>query len=112
MEDWLMMDTEESSDNSDEEKEGKEYFMIFKAMERLGDPLNFLKRKKKKDEEQEVEQYYNVSVYRMLPYPPHTKDEKDFFIQKTSCRVDEEISFLRGCRAFFWGVSFQWRDYF
>jgi hypothetical protein len=81
-EDWCMMDAEESSENSDEEKEGKEYFMIFKAMERLGDPLNFLKRKKRKDEEEEEEQYYNVSVYRVLPYPPHTKDVKDFFVQR------------------------------
>jgi len=77
-----MMDAEESSENSDEEKEGKEYFMIFKAMERLGDPLNFLKRKKRKDEEEEIQEYYNVCVYRVLPYPPHTKDEKDFFVQR------------------------------
>jgi hypothetical protein len=27
-----------------------------------------------------VKQHYNVDVYRVLPYPPGTKDVKDFFI--------------------------------
>jgi hypothetical protein len=82
MENCVIMDPEEPSENSDQEKEEKEYFRIFKAMERLGDPLNFWKRKKSKDQEEEIQEYYNVSVYRILPYPPNTKDEKDFFVQK------------------------------
>jgi len=82
MEDWLMIDSEEQSENSDEEKEGKEYFLIFKAMERLDDLLSRMMKKKRNDQEEEIQEYYNVSVYRVLPYPPNTKDEKDFFVQK------------------------------
>jgi preprotein translocase subunit SecA len=35
----------------------------------------------KKEEEEEA--CYNVAVYAILPYPPNTKDPKDFFIQRT-----------------------------
>jgi len=35
------------------------------------------------DTEEEEEESYNVSVYRVLPYPPNTKDAKDFFVQRT-----------------------------
>ena len=82
MEYWLMSAAEEPSENSYEEKEGREYFMIFKAMERLDDLFTRAMRKKKKDQEEEIQEYYNVSVYRMLPYPPNTKDVKDFFVQR------------------------------
>lgn len=34
------------------------------------------------NEDDETEENYNVSVHRMLPYPPNTKDVKDFFIQR------------------------------
>ena len=34
-------------------------------------------------EEEEMKQYYNVAVYKVLPYPSHTKDVKEFFMQKT-----------------------------
>jgi hypothetical protein len=34
------------------------------------------------DIEKQSQQDYNVAVYRILPYPPFTKDMKDFFIQK------------------------------
>ncbi|MBN1860005.1 MAG: hypothetical protein JW840_00935 [Candidatus Thermoplasmatota archaeon] len=41
-------------------------------------------RKKKKKSDADVEEsYYNISVYKILPYPPNTKDPKEFFIQKT-----------------------------
>jgi hypothetical protein len=82
MEDSIIMDTEESSENSDKEKEGKEYFMIFKMMEHNVNLLKLMKRIKITDQEEEVEEYYNVSVYQMLPYPPNTKDVKDFFVQR------------------------------
>jgi len=82
MEYWLTSAAEEPSENSDEEKEGREYFMIFKAMERFDDQLSWVMRKKRKDQEEEIQEYYNVSVYRVLPYPPNTKDVKDFFVQK------------------------------
>ncbi|MCX6671630.1 MAG: hypothetical protein NTX92_06900 [Euryarchaeota archaeon] len=39
------------------------------------------------EEEEDTEEYseedYNICVYQMLPYPPHTKDVKDSFIQRT-----------------------------
>jgi hypothetical protein len=39
------------------------------------------------DEEEDTEEYseqdYNVCVYQILPYPPNTKEPKDFFIQRT-----------------------------
>ena len=82
MEYWLTGAAEEPSENSDEEKEGREYFMIFKAMERFDDLLSWVMRKKRKDQEEEIQEYYKVSVYRMLPYPPNTKDVKDFFVQR------------------------------
>ncbi len=40
-----------------------------------------------KEEEEDTEEYseedYNVCVYQILPYPPNTKDHKEFFIQRT-----------------------------
>ena len=82
MEDWLMMDAEESSKTSDEEIWWKDFSSILKIMELFDDEIGLVKRKKRKDQEEEEEQYYNVSVYRVLPYPPHTKDVKDFFVQR------------------------------
>lgn len=35
------------------------------------------------EEEEEEEACYNIGVYTILPYPPNTKDPKDFFIQRT-----------------------------
>ncbi len=35
------------------------------------------------EEEEEEQACYNVAVYTILPYPPNTKDPKDFFIQRT-----------------------------
>jgi hypothetical protein len=82
-ENWFMMDAEEPSKNCDEEdeKEEKRYFRIFKTMEHCGDAIR-LRKKKMKDEEEDIEEQYNVSVYQVLPYPPNTKDVKDFFVQR------------------------------
>jgi hypothetical protein len=82
MEDSMMIDTEESPENSDEEKEWKYFSSILKIMELFDDETGLLKRKKKKDQEEEIQEYYNVTVYRILPYPPNTKDVKDFFVQR------------------------------
>jgi hypothetical protein len=43
---------------------------------------NILDIKTEGNDDDETEENYNVSVYRMLPYPPNTKDVKDFFIQR------------------------------
>ncbi|PNX48787.1 MAG: hypothetical protein BV459_01580 [Thermoplasmata archaeon M11B2D] len=35
------------------------------------------------DVEDEDEESYNVSVYKVLPYPPNTKDVNESFVQRT-----------------------------
>jgi len=77
-----MMEAEGWSENSNKEKEWKVLSSVLRTLELLDDRISSEKRKKRKEEEEEMEQYYNVSVYRVLPYPPHTKDEKDFFVQR------------------------------
>jgi hypothetical protein len=80
----LIMDEEKASENSKDEEAWNKYSMIFQMMEQLETSLKLLKRKKSKEEEEEqLEEYYNVCVYRILPYPPNTKQTKDFFVQRT-----------------------------
>jgi len=33
--------------------------------------------KRIRDREEQIKQHYNVYVYRVMPYPPNTKDKKD-----------------------------------
>lgn len=35
------------------------------------------------EEDEEEQNDYNVSVYKILPYPPNTKDPREFFIDRT-----------------------------
>jgi hypothetical protein len=35
-----------------------------------------------KDANEQEKEEYNIAVYRVLPYPPYTKDVKDFFIDR------------------------------
>ncbi len=44
---------------------------------------NVLMQKDDEETEEYSEEDYNVCVYQILPYPPHTKDHKEFFIQRT-----------------------------
>lgn len=44
---------------------------------------NVLMENDQEDTEGYSEVDYNVCVYHILPYPPNTKDPKDFFIQRT-----------------------------
>ncbi len=53
------------------------YKSLFKTMKLLYGKSLF------DEDEEEEEEDYNVSVYQVLPYPPNTKDPKDFFIQRT-----------------------------
>ncbi len=57
------------------------------AAERLNKgTLLFLRSTYKKiidDLEAEEKEQYNVCMYQVRPYPPNTKDPKDFFIQRT-----------------------------
>jgi hypothetical protein len=64
-----------------DERETEEFFKRLSKTMKLFRPKLFL------DEEEDTEEYseenYNICVYQILPYPPNTKDPKDFFIQKT-----------------------------
>jgi hypothetical protein len=44
---------------------------------------NVLMENDQEDTEEYSETDYNVCVYQILPYPPNTKDPKEFFIQRT-----------------------------
>ena len=36
--------------------------------------------KEPNDSQEQIKQEYNIAVYRILPFPPGTKNVKDFFI--------------------------------
>ena len=40
--------------------------------------FDYTKEKKKKKSDEEIEEYYNVYVYQVLPYPPGTFKQKNF----------------------------------
>jgi hypothetical protein len=65
-----------------DEREGEAFFKRLMKMMKSFTPKLLLE-----DEEEDTEKYseedYNICVYQMLPYPPNTKDPKDFFIQRT-----------------------------
>ena len=44
------------------------------------DDMNYWNRPTKKiiDREEQIKQHYNVYVYRIMPYPPHSKDNIEF----------------------------------
>jgi hypothetical protein len=78
MDPWYNDDMQEALMVLSLEKAGDED--VFQQMWRR---LKLLRRKKIRDEsEEDAGEYYNVSVYRILPYPPSTKNVKDFFIQR------------------------------
>ncbi len=35
------------------------------------------------EELEQIEEYYNITIYQVHSYPPNTKEAKDFFIQRT-----------------------------
>lgn len=81
MGDRLLRDEEEDWVTFFDEYESDDDSLLINFV-RLFDEHPSLWKKKKMDED-EIESYYNVSVYRVLPYPPNTKDVKDFFAQRT-----------------------------
>ncbi|MCX6664038.1 MAG: hypothetical protein NTZ75_07305 [Euryarchaeota archaeon] len=81
MEDWLLMSEEDVWEHFFYENESEDDSLLANFM-RLFREQSKWRKKKSIDEEEEIKSYYNVSVYRVLPYPPHTKDEKDFFVQR------------------------------
>jgi hypothetical protein len=66
------------------EEDGAEKKKIEGHLKNLTRTLTFLYKIKSLDEEDEEkdEESYNIGVYRVLPYPPNTKDAKDFFVQR------------------------------
>jgi hypothetical protein len=58
------------------------------ALQRLNNgtlkDLRFFYKKLLEDLEAEEKETYNVCLYQLRPYPPNTKDIKDFFIQRTN----------------------------
>jgi len=66
------------------EKDEADKTECYPHLERMFKMMQFLSRTNLIDEDEEyTEEDYNVSVYQVLPYPPNTKDVKDFFIQRT-----------------------------
>ena len=51
---------------------------VEKSIEEIIKFFDFIRGKKKKLSNKEIEQYYNVYVYQELPYPPCTKREYKF----------------------------------
>jgi hypothetical protein len=83
MGDRLLMDEEEEWVSFFDEHESDDDSLFTNFIRLFDEHASLWKKKKKKMDDDEIESYYNVSVYQVLPYPPNTKDSKDFFIQKT-----------------------------
>jgi len=84
MGDRLLTDEEEVIQTFFDEGEREDDSLLANCIRLFGEQIKWLKKKKKSiDEEEEIQSHYNVSVYQVLPYPPNTKDAKDFFVQRT-----------------------------
>jgi hypothetical protein len=70
---WTMMLTETKGDIHACSTDSWE---VIDSMDRLAGGKHILQRKEGKNP-------YNVFLYRVLPYPPHTKEVNDFFIQRS-----------------------------
>jgi hypothetical protein len=83
MDEWSMMDDDESGETFFGAITSKDQSLFIKFLQ-LFDEQGTPRKKKKRSDEEDIGSYYNVGVYRVLPYPPNTKDAKDFFVQRTS----------------------------
>ena len=78
------MDEEEEVVTFFDKNRGENESLLANCIRLLDEQIKWLKKKKKNiNEEEEIQSSYNVSVYRVLPYPPNTKDTKDFFVQRS-----------------------------
>jgi hypothetical protein len=82
MDEWLMMNEEELWRTFFEEDASEEDSLMVHFMKLFCKEIKWRKKKKSIDQEEEMGYYYNVSVYRVLPYPPNSKDVQDFFVQR------------------------------
>jgi hypothetical protein len=83
MDDWLTNDEQELWETFFEDSQLEEDTLLANFLKLFGKQITWRRKKKSIDEEEEIGSYYNVCVYRVLPYPPNTKDTKDFFVQRT-----------------------------
>lgn len=79
MDDWLMQEPWAGFFEDNEVGEDSVLGLSIKLFSKL---IKYGK-KKKRAEEEELASVYNVSVYRVLPYPPGTKDVKDSYVQRS-----------------------------
>ena len=82
MDDWFSTSEEEIGETFFDENESEDDSLLVNMMRLFGEQLKWRKKKKTIDQEEEIGYYYNVSVYQVLPYPPNTKEVKDFFVQR------------------------------
>jgi hypothetical protein len=82
MDDWFSTREEEIGETFFDENESEDDSLLVNMMRLFGEQLKWRKKKKTINQEEELGYYYNVSVYQVLPYPPNTKDVKDFFVQR------------------------------
>jgi len=77
MKDWLLMSEEEVWERFFYENESEDDSLLANFMRLFREQPKWRKKKKKSiDEEEEIKSYYNVSVYRVLPYPPIRRMKK------------------------------------
>ena len=82
MDDCWMIDLEEGWEIIFKKDEPEEDSLLLKYLRVFDYQIKLRKKKKSNEQKDEIESYYNVSIYRVLPYPPNSKDVKDSFIHK------------------------------
>jgi hypothetical protein len=78
MDDWLTLDQDEPLETFIVENESGDNSLLVHFL-KLFDKRIKQKKKKISDQGEEMISHYNVYVYRILPYPPDSKDVQDFF---------------------------------
>jgi len=81
--DRLWMDEEEVWKTFFDVNESEDDSLLANCVRLFSKQVYRWKKKKKKIDEEELEAYYNVAVYQVLPYPPKTKDVNDSYVQRT-----------------------------
>jgi HJR/Mrr/RecB family endonuclease len=81
MDDWLTLDQEEPVETFFMENESGDDSLLVHFL-KLFDKRRKQKKKKSSDQEEELKSHYNVYIYRVLRYPPTSKDVQDFIIQR------------------------------
>ena len=80
MDEWLM---QEPWTRFFEENDIDENSVLSHTIKMIGKLIKSYKKKKRIEDEEEIGSYYNVCIYRVMPYPPGTKDVNDSYVQRT-----------------------------